>query len=277
MLSRIAPAKLNLYLHLTGRRDDGYHLLDSVVVFTEFGDEVTVESSSSLTLQIDGPFADGLNENDNLVLRAAQLMKVTFAVQQGASIHLRKMIPIGAGLGGGSSDAAAVLILLNQLWNIDASIQELEAIAITLGADVPACLHAKPLHMSGIGEVISPMPSIKLEGYIVLVKPPESLLTAEVYRESARLQTYSTSIEPAKRTAFQQHRNDMQQAAIALCPSVEQVLKALTDQPNCILARLCGSGSSCFGLFNQQSHAQHASEAIAAAYPDWWVTLTIAN
>lgn len=270
-----ASAKLNLYLCLTGRRpQDGYHLLDSLVLFTAFGDTLEAEAANTLSLRLSGPFAGAVDAQDNLVLRAAQCLRARYGLTYGAALRLDKHIPVGAGLGGGSADAAATLHLLNALWDIGAGADELAALALPLGADVPACLLAQPLHMSGIGEVITPMPDFRLNRAIVLVNPGEPLLTAAVYREYARRGTYSAPVEASRRGDYAARRNDMQEAAIALCPPVRDVLDLLAAQAGCELARLCGSGATCFGLFADAAAAGRAGEAIRSAQPGWWVQVT---
>lgn len=280
MFSAIAPAKLNLYLHITGKRADGYHLLDSLVAFATIGDEVRVEASDDLVLTISGEFSEALvSPSENIVFRAAELLQDEYGITQGAAMHLTKNLPVGAGIGGGSSDAATALKLLCQLWGLQIPIHDLSHLGAKLGADVPACLHAKPLYMSGIGEVIEAAPVLP-ELHAVLVHPRIPLLTKHVYeaykleeREYHRPEIaydsptkFLSSLKPLK--------NDLQHTAITLTYAVGQVLLEISTAINCEVARMCGSGSTCFGLFEDARSAELAANDIRAKHPAWWVVLT---
>lgn len=268
MLTRAAPAKLNLTLHITGKRADGYHELESLVVFTDLQDVVRVQAADTLTLHVEGAFADASGDGENnLVMKAAHALQAASGCTRGAALTLSKHIPVGAGLGGGSADAAAALVLLSQLWQVDA---DLPAIALTLGADVPMFLHApQPLIARGIGEVLAaldvPLPPLQA----VLVYPNKKLATVEVYR------AYRHETRPAVAVSFDslaQSRNDLQRAAIALCPEVAEVLLALeTMLPSPVLARMTGSGACCFALYHDAAMATLSAQALAARYPQWWV------
>lgn len=278
-----APAKLNLFLHITGRRDDHYHLLDSLFVFTQFGDEIQINTSKELSLTIDGPFYSLLkNESieNNLVYRAALLLKNKYAIAQGAKIILTKNIPINAGLGGGSSDAAAVLKGLNQLWDLNLSMEALCEIGLSLGADIPACINAQPAIISGIGEIIDPF-LLPFPIPVLLVNPNLSLSTPAVftaYKNSAQPfssvcanQKISASNWPSLLNLLSQCRNDLEPAAIQLQPTIQSILNLLKQQSQCALARMSGSGSTCFALFSDSISAQLAAKKLKEKYPAYWI------
>lgn len=272
-----APAKVNLTLHLLGKRGDGYHLLDSLVVFAGIGDRLQVAVAESLSLEESGPGADAMGANeDNLVLRAARLLIETCRPETRAHIRLEKRLPIAAGLGGGSSDAAAALIALDSLWNCGLEAEELQALAAAVGADVPVCLFGRPAWVGGIGEMLEAaeaLPSV----WFVLVNPGVSLSTADVFR--ARSGGFSQPLrwEAAPATAsdlaswLALGRNDLQAAACALEPAIPAVLEALAATPACLLSRMSGSGATCFGLYGTEDDARTAAGLLATAWPDWWI------
>ncbi len=265
-----APAKLNLTLHILGKREDGYHELESLVVFLEIGDEISIQPSDDLHVNISGLFSGSIPvSDDNIVLKAARALQQAADVSHGASIRINKQIPVGAGLGGGSADAAATLHRLNQLWGCAFSLEQLCNIGQTLGADVPACLHGVPLMMTGIGEHILPVGALPPMP-IVLVNPAIHLLTKHVYDAylvaSHAPWQYGDSLQVA--------RNDLESAAIALCPTVKVILEMLAQQTGCVFSRLCGSGSTCFGVFENNELAQTAADEIHKNHPHWWVRAT---
>ncbi len=278
----LAPAKLNLYLHIIGRRDDGYHLLDSQVVFSEFGDVLRVEAGEELTLSIVGEGVEALaaDTQDNLVYRAAKRLQVAAGIDQGAHITLEKHIPVGAGLGGGSADAAAALRLLRRFWNIRIGDEQLHAMAQSLGADVPACLRSTPLFMAGIGDELTGM-HFPASYAVLLVNPNRSLLTKEVYAayrhpyDAHYVRPYYDADDQAGwREMLVRSRNDLELAAISLMPEIEAVLTSIAAQPGCYFSRLCGSGATCFGLFDTDDQVQNACQSIMKTHPDWWVQVT---
>ena len=268
-LHEVAPAKINLALHVTGQRDDGYHLIDSVVVFAEFGDVVTLDGATGLRLT--GPEAGALDPaDDNLVLRAARTMG---AGAQG--IILDKRLPVSSGIGGGSSDAAATLRLIARALGrpLPTAAQQL-----ALGADVPVCVAARPARMQGVGEVLSPLPALPVV-WLVLVNPRVAVSTPAVFRMLSRRDNPPL---PAPRWAdfdslvawLVAQRNDLQDPATSLVPQIATVLGALSAQAGCAVARMSGSGATCFGMFAEQAPAQAAAAAIAARHPGWWVQAT---
>ena len=267
-----APAKVNLALHVTGRRDDGYHLLDSLVVFADVGDRLTAAPDAVLSLAVTGPRAAGVPvDAGNLVLRAAALL----GHGRGARIVLEKHLPAAAGIGGGSSDAAAALRMLARLWGV--ALPDPAAV-LTLGADVPVCLHARPARMRGIGESLTPLPDLP-PFWMVLVNPGVPVPTGPVFaalarRDNAPLPPSLPRLADAVALAnwLGACRNDLEPPARALVPAVGQALAALAGQPGCLLARMSGSGATCFGLFATASGAAAAAAALKAAAPGWWVT-----
>uniref|UniRef100_UPI00386F7207 4-(cytidine 5'-diphospho)-2-C-methyl-D-erythritol kinase n=1 Tax=Salibaculum sp. TaxID=2855480 RepID=UPI00386F7207 len=273
-LTELAPAKLNLCLHVTGQRADGYHLLDSLVAFTEVGDRVTVTPADRLSLSIEGPFAAGLSsESENLVLRAARLLDP----QRGAHIHLHKALPVAAGIGGGSADAAATLRALSRLW--ERPLPE-AAQTLALGADVPACLTPGLFRMRGIGQELarlqdpSPLP-------LLLVNPGVAVSTPGIFgalapKTNAQMDdAMPASSDTAAWVAWlARQRNDLTAPAIAEEPVIGRVLEALSVLPGVRLARMSGSGATCFALFAETARRDAAAESLHRAHPGWWVMAT---
>ncbi|NMM43245.1 4-(cytidine 5'-diphospho)-2-C-methyl-D-erythritol kinase [Rhodospirillaceae bacterium KN72] len=278
----LAPAKVNLSLRITGRRADGYHLLDSLVAFTDFGDRLSVSPSNDITFSITGPFA-GIVPADasNLVVKAAEALADRFDIPAGlgASLTLSKELPAAGGIGGGSADAASALRLLCDLWDIDPDHPALPGVALSLGADIPVCLRGRACRMSGIGETLSPIPPLPSLG-IVLVNPGAPCPTPAVFK--ARVGSFSpaaSSIPDAwdRETVLAflaDEPNDLTDAAVTVCPEIKTILTAFSTLPSCRLARMSGSGATCFGLFDTADSAQAAATALARdpAVPDaWWI------
>lgn len=271
MISGAAPAKVNLYLHVTGRRPDGYHVLDSLAVFPGAGDVLRAGPASGLTLTVQGPAAVGLTAGaDNLVLRAARALAVFAGVVPRAALVLDKRLPVASGIGGGSADAAAALRLLNRAWGLGLDRVTLAGVAAGLGADVPVCVYGRPAVMRGVGDVLLPAPALPACG-IMLVNPGVAVATPAVF--AARTGPFSdAAVLPAAwpdAAAMARDlaalRNDLERPALALCPAIGDVLAWLRSQPGCLLARMSGSGATCYGLF--------ATGAAAQAGPvpgGWW-------
>lgn len=271
-----ARAKLNLFLHVVGKRADGYHELASQVVFPDLADMLTFEESDLLTLAVHGEFAgDSGVTAYNLVLRAARLLQQETETKRGARITLEKNIPVGAGLGGGSADAAATLRALNMLWALHLEPDELADIGAELGADVPMCVFSRHLYATGIGDEIEFLSLPQLFPiWAVLVYPRISLATAHVYalvtdEEVARHQFAGSAWV---HRSLGQTRNDLQRAAIAASPIVGEVLLAMETQlPEPDLVRMTGSGACCFALFLSEEDAQRYAGAMQRDHPAWWV------
>lgn len=272
-----APAKVNLTLHVTGKRDDGYHLLESLVAFAGIGDTLDLCPADELCLTLAGPTAAALQaDDDNIVLRAARALAAHAGIAPRAHINLTKRLPVAAGIGGGSADAAAALRGLVRLWQLDIAEEQLRGLGLRLGADVPVCLAGHPTTMEGVGERLSPAPALP-PAWLVLVNPRRPLSTPAVFK--ARTGGFSAAAplpdSPADARALAlalaARRNDLTQAAIRLEPVVGDMLALIAAQPDCLLARMSGSGATCFGLFADPQPAQSAAAALTASQPGWWV------
>lgn len=270
-----AAAKVNLTLRVGCAREDGYHPLDSLVAFADWGDTISVQPSSGLTLSMSGEHSRALaGDRANLVLLAARALQVAAGVVQGAAIHLEKLIPLSAGLGGGSADAAATLRALNRLWQLDWSDEQLAHLALNLGADVPACVYSHPLRMRGIGdwiELIGDFPP--LAG--VIVNPGIAVSTADVFDafDTANPAPLSESAPdiPALMSWLCGEPNDLEAPAIALAPQIGRSLELLAATGKPRLVRMSGSGATCFALYDNADEAMQAAGMLSAALPDWTV------
>jgi 4-diphosphocytidyl-2-C-methyl-D-erythritol kinase len=278
-LEEQAPAKVNLDLRVCGRRPDGYHELDSVVAFTAWADRLTFAAARELTLELRGPFAAALaGQSDNLVLRAARRLAERSRRQPHVRIALDKRIPVAAGLGGGSADAAATLRGLCRLWGLELAVPDLLPLAVELGADVPVCLLSRPARMRGIGERLEPVELPVLD--LVLANPNRAVSTAEVFAALGPIAPASAPDPPlptgrADVLAWLRARgNDLEAPARRLAPVIGETLDALGAQPGCRLARMSGSGATCFGVFDDAPAATWAALAMRRARPDWWVIST---
>ena len=272
-----APAKINLYLHVTGQRADGFHLLDSLVAFAGVGDTVAVRPASRIGLVIDGPLADRVPKgNQNLVLAAARRLAKATGTGDGAAIQLTKRLPVAAGLGGGSADAAAALRALAALWGLAGEGGVLGAIAETLGADVPVCLAGGAAFVGGIGERITPAPVLP-RAWLVLVNPGVALATPRVFAARAGHFAKADRFTAAPATAGElaavlaSRANGLTAAAVSLAPAVAETLAALAAEPAALLTRMSGSGATCFALFAEAAEAEAAAARLTVAHPDWWV------
>ncbi len=282
---RRAPAKLNLYLRVVGRRADGFHELDSIVAFAAFGDVVTAMPApdGALTLALDGPFADALARagpaDDNLVLRAARALARLTGTRRGARLTLTKNLPVASGIGGGSADAAATVQGLGALWRVAPEPAAIDALALALGADVPVCLDGRPCRVRGIGERITPLAALP-DAPLVLVNPGVPLATRAVF--AARTGGFSAALDGLPALAdvdviaelVRAGGNDLTAPARRLLPAVGDVLSALAARPGCTAAAMSGSGATCFGLFTSAETAALAEGYLRAAQPGWWVAAT---
>ncbi len=268
-LREIACAKVNLALHVTGRRADGYHLLQSLVAFPPIGDILTAEPCDTLRLTLDGSFARRMPPpEDNLILHAARCLDP----ELGAHITLEKNLPVASGIGGGSADAAATLRMLSRLWN--RPIPETGRL-LGLGADLPVCLASAPCLMQGIGEDLTPCPPLPDLG-ILLVNPGVAVATGDIF--AALLSPDHPPLDPLPPDFSPEgfidwlaaQRNDLQPAAEARVPAISEVLNALTASPACLIARMSGSGSTCFALFPTENDATRAHHRLAMNHPEWW-------
>lgn len=269
-----APAKINLYLHVGDQRADGYHNLESLVAFADIGDSVNLARADRLSLSIEGTFAEGLSAADNLVLKAAH----AFGAKTGQSINVRialtKNLPVASGVGGGSADAAATLRGLSELYG-DTGLDTPE-IALGIGSDVPACLISRPLVMTGRGERIAALKSFP-ETPVVLVNPRVQISTAAVFRKlEDRSGVGDRALGPILSNRdlvrfLKELRNDLERPARELEPVIGDVLNELARMPGVLLARMSGSGATCFGIFDRASDADMAAIALSHSNPGWWV------
>ncbi|MFQ5535112.1 MAG: 4-(cytidine 5'-diphospho)-2-C-methyl-D-erythritol kinase [Sphingomonadales bacterium] len=298
-----APAKLNLYLHVTGRRDDGYHELDSLFVFVDVCDDIAVRPAAAFSLEVDGPFADQIPAGaDNLVLRAARLLaefahgsfvhdsfvhgRKALGRPGGAAITLTKILPPASGIGGGSADAAATLRALRMLWGLQVTQDELAGIAGRLGADVPACLASRALQVSGIGDVMEPVNAAP-DVFFLLVNPGTPLSTPavfEAYRDrngafSRRAPIYGPAGQLRDNgarardltDALSSRHNDLEQPALDLAPEVGLAMAVLRTLDGCLLARMSGSGATCFAMFETMAAAATGAAILGERFPSWWI------
>ena len=274
-IAETAPAKVNLFLHVVGRRPDGYHLLDSLAVFPAVGDTLRAAPAEAFSLALEGPFGGALRAvPDNLVLRAARGLAELAGVRGGARLTLVKTLPVASGIGGGSADAAAALRLLGRLWGVAPAAEALRALALRLGADVPVCLTGRPARMGGVGDVLSPAPDLPACG-LVLVNPGVAVSTPDVFRARSGRFSAPAALPSGWLDAVAMARdlaalgNDLEPPAVTLCPVIGTVLAALRAAPGCLLARMSGSGATCFGLFADAVAAAAAAEGVRR--PGWWV------
>lgn len=281
-LTAFAPAKVNLYLHVGAPSDDGFHPLETLMVFADVGDEVAVADGPGPPLQVMGPFARGLEtDGDNLVLRAARrLAQHLGRPARAPRLTLEKHLPVAAGLGGGSADAAAALRLLSAFWDARLEARELEVLAAGLGSDVPACVGSRPVTARGRGELLTPAPVLP-ELPAVLVNPCVPCPTGAVYR-AFDLSGPASAPDPAPDPGVLSDslaaarwlgglRNDLEAPALGVAPVIGDVLERLREAPGALLARLSGSGATCFALCADWPSADRLAGELARARPDWWV------
>ena len=262
-MQETAYAKINLALHIRERRRDGYHSLETIFAFAEHGDLLRVEPADDLTLAIEGPFAPGLSAGeDNLVLRAARLLRERTGTRAGARLVLDKRLPVASGIGGGSADAAATLNLLTRWWGI-AFAPDLAELGSALGADVPACILARTCRGEGRGDALELVDDLGLEGTpLLLVNPRVPVSTAAVFRDW-------DGVDRGPLADWETGRNDLEPPALAIAPRIGEVLEALRAQaPR--LVRMSGSGATCYALFHDEGERDSAAAAIARDHPRWW-------
>ena len=272
-----APAKINLFLHVGGKRPDGYHELESLVVFARAGDELGCKRADGLSLTIDGPFANALSAGpDNLVLKAASALADSAGVREGARIELTKNLPVASGIGGGSADAAAALRGLNTLWKLHLAPEVLRTIAAQLGSDVPVCVGSKSAWMEGRGEKVTKLSGIPVVP-MVLVNPGVAVPTGKVFAALKERRGVGLPHPPAMKDAdelvayLKTTANDLEAPAREIAPVIGEVLDALAAQPGALLARMSGSGATCFALFERDELGTAAARALNARNPGWWI------
>ena len=274
-ISELARAKINLTLHVGPAQSGGYHPLESLVVFADIGDEVSVETraGNGASLTIDGPFGSGLSVAENLILQTAAFIKGTADAPARRAYHLTKNLPIASGIGGGSADAAAVIRLRARETGED--LAALSDGAEKIGADVPVCIHSRTGIMSGIGEKITHLPG-KGQVPALLVNPGVAVSTGKIFglldHGDKLNQNWQTPLPlgGSLQEICQAGRNDLQAVAVSICPRIDTVLKTLNQQNGIEIARMSGSGATCFGLFETAPQAAEAARVVSKLYPDWW-------
>ncbi len=285
-ITELARAKVNLYLHVTGRQANGYHTLESLVIFPAIADYVTVDPSPKLTLKTTGPFADELKaestSSDNLIMQAGRLLRQETGQSHGAKITLEKNLPIAAGLGGGSADAAATLRALMLLWGVRPNVWMVSQLAKRLGADVPMCMASHTTFASGIGDKLAVAPTLpKL--HVVLANPRVKLSTADVFKgvSASRSKDRNLPKLPSRfgnwdeLSAFlKSTRNDLERPARQLAPAIGDCLTALRQAGGSFLVRMSGSGATCFGLYKTKADASKAFAKVQSKHPKWWLVQT---
>jgi 4-diphosphocytidyl-2-C-methyl-D-erythritol kinase len=283
-LSETAPAKVNLTLRVLGKRADGYHDLESLVAFTALADRLALRLGVPLALSVSGPTAGQAGPvADNLVLKASRALAERVGGLRLGAFELTKHLPAGAGLGGGSADAAAALRLLARANDVPLDDPRLAAAALATGADVPVCLDRKPRVMRGVGEILSAPVALPTLA-VVLVGPGFPLATRDVFAAlglvpgERRCEPCADAAIPSDEKALlaflADHGNDLEAPAARLAPAIAGLLAALREQSGCRLARMSGSGTACFGLFASPGEADAAAQRLKAAHPNWWVQAT---
>lgn len=276
-----APGKINLALHVVGRREDGYHLLETLTVFTRFGDRLSVTDDEVDSFATSGPFGNDVPlDDENLVIAARDRLRVAFPLADcpAVAIELEKNVPVASGLGGGSSDAAATLVALSSHWALSTTKRELSRLCPALGADVPMCLTAKPLLATGIGENIARIPNFPAL-HLVLVNPGVPVATAQVFRTLSSHENPGLPPLPGKLSLdalvewLKRTRNDLEPTAIGMAPEIDDALNELA-MAGALVTRMSGSGATCFGLFENAAQANGAARHIERQRPDWFVIAT---
>jgi 4-diphosphocytidyl-2-C-methyl-D-erythritol kinase len=273
-----AAAKVNLSLLVTGKRSDGYHLLHSLTTFANFGDVITMTPANEFKFTQSSAFKNLPEDDNNLIVRTAHKMAEKFNKPLSCHIHLNKKIPIGAGLGGGSSDVAATVKALIDLWGITPEKEELQNFLLSIGADAPACYYARPCVFEGIGEVITPVSTLP-QMHAVLVYPNKFCSTIDVFKKYNG--EFSKAPEPPHGVEvwnyLKNNDNDLTQSAIENIPEINDALNVLEKTRDVVLSRMSGSGSCCFGIFETKDQANQAAEKIQKERPNWWVRPVILN
>ncbi|MEE2746560.1 MAG: 4-(cytidine 5'-diphospho)-2-C-methyl-D-erythritol kinase [Pseudomonadota bacterium] len=277
MIAISSLAKINLYLHVIGKRDDGLHIIDSLTTFAGVGDTISIEDCKSLSLHVDGPFANELGPiGENLVIKATRLLSKTMGISSKVRFRLTKNLPVSAGLGGGSSNAAAALQLLCRFWETIPPSAELFELAECIGSDVPVCLLGQTSYMGGAGEKLTPAAPLP-PGWLVLANPRVQVSTGEIFNRFSLSASEPTRFINHPRDIFEladflrKQSNDLTEAAISYSPVIKTVIQILDSLDGSLLSRLCGSGSTCFALFSNQSEAQKAVSRLKLSRPNWWI------
>lgn len=279
ILKRTAPAKINLSLHITGKRLNGYHELSSLVVFTAFGDIIELKQASSLNFNIQGPFAKDLgNISQNSMFIAAHKAAALFQKKLNVDITLTKNLPISSGIGGGTTDAATLLKTLLEFWQIQTFPDNWSDFLLSLGADMPVCFFQKPCLMSGIGEFLEPF-NIPFNIPILLINPLKPISTIDAFK--IRKGPFSTPCDLGKEidvpsfiSSLKLMHNDLTHSAQIICKDVQIILEAFQSDQKCLLTRMSGSGATCFGIYPDEMLAEKATKELKYLFPDFWIQKT---
>ncbi len=274
-LVEFAPAKLNLFLHVGDKCADGFHALESLVVFADIGDQLRIEPADAFSVALDGPFGSALlDEKNNLIARAAHLLAQQAGQAPNYKITLTKNLPVSSGIGGGSADAAATLRALATLWKVER--QMLYPLAEQLGSDVPACVTSQSLWMAGRGEILSDVATLP-RAHLVLVNPGIAVPTGQIFSSLHQRNGIGQALPPPQGATLKDliaylttTQNDLESPARALQPAIGDVLQTIA-QSGAAFTRMSGSGATCFGLFEDQISAETAARKMRSAQPDWWV------
>lgn len=285
-LTIVAPAKINLYLHVTGRRDDGYHFLDSLVCFADYGDSLTLRPAADFALSIDGPFAAAFSagerkdgrDGDNIVTRAILALAQVCGRAPDIAVTLTKNLPLAAGMGGGSADAAAAVRGALALWDIPpASVPELPALLLRLGADVPVCFAGRPALLRGIGDDLTPVDGLP-SWPAVIVNPLRACATADIFRMLAPpFRAVAARGDEDWMTFLRARGNDLIPAARAREPVIDEIMDFLKNREGFLFGSMSGSGATCFALYERQEQADEMAEIIRTMRPAWWVRAVVLN
>lgn len=270
MISIFAPFKINLFLHAIGRRPNGYHTLQSHIMFADYGDDIIIEQSDQYHLILEGDFADTLDVRNNLVTKAVQAFCALIDKPPKITITLVKNTPVGAGLGGGSSDVATVIKALIAYWGHTPDQNVLNTLLLSLGADVPACYYGKSCWVSGIGEHITPLPCLSLAAVVIFPNAPCN--TAQIFKNfDAQFSDEIDKPSAINLDFIMKQNNDLTQTALQITPKIQDVLYRLSAEKNVNLSRMSGSGSACFGICDTIEQAESVAKNIHDSHPDWWV------
>jgi len=282
-LHETAWAKVNLSLTVLGRRLDGYHELSSVVGFCDQGDQLILSPGPGFDLRVGGMFASSI-DGENLISRVARALVSDFGIDDIGVLHLEKNLPVGAGIGGGSADAAAFLRLMERRFDLAFSGDEQMCFGKRFGADVPVCLRSKPAFMSGIGDLVHPLEEFPSMG-ILLVNPGVNISTSSIFQGldcsqiEADFKRKGMPLVPSEGfdcvsgvvNMLREHPNDLLGPCLKEAPIVGHVLEVIDDVPECQIARLSGSGATCFGLFQSFEEARVGAQILKEQHKDWWV------
>ena len=275
-MRELARAKINLSLEIIGRRGDGYHNLQTLAVFADIGDFVSIIPASETSLHISSAFANALSTKDNILLKTLDIFNNAAKQSRQYKICLEKNLPVAAGIGGGSADAAALLRLLNKQLDAPLDSEIMLAMAAQIGADVAMCLYSQPVIAEGVGDILTPL--TRLPGLnLVLVNPLLPLSTRDVFKAYTPIASKPTPI-PVEAMNFaelisllEKHPNHLEETAKALMPQVGEIITALRSTHKCLLARMSGSGATCFGIFESTEKANHAAQTLKAHFPGYWI------